>query len=650
MANSHNHSHNHSVKRPQAHSHNHGAQGHQHSENGAVFALMLVAAVVIFLLSFIPIKAIPQVVYNVALAVATIAAGIPVFFAAVKNASKLNIDENVLMTIAVLAASVLGEFREAAAVAIFFRVGEMMEDFASERSRKSIRAISEIQPDTANVMTSMGQVKKVKAQKVKVGTAIVIYPHERVPIDCVIIQGNSMVNKAAITGESIPVTVQKGDQLLSGTINGNNTITAKTVNTLEESAASRIIKMVEKAGAKKSNTQKLITRIANYYTPAVVFLAVIVALVPSIVTGEWAKWIHRALVLLVASCPCALVLCVPLGIFTGIGSAARKGVLVKGGKYIERLADAKCVAFDKTGTLTTDELKVGSVMSPIGLDRDAVLTLAAVAEGRSTHPIANAIRAAAPRVNTAQATDYQEFAGCGSRVNFGGKKIICGGKKLLHSYGIDTEGYDGIMVAVDNKLVGVISVESEVRKEAETAIKDLRNLGITHISMLTGDNESAAKAIAKGLDIDDFYADLLPDNKLKVVEQMRKKYGKVIYVGDGINDAPVLAASDVGVGMGLGSQAANEAADVVLVNNSLEKLSEARQLSLKTMRILKGNIFFIMAVKAVVIVLGILGIAPMWLAVFADVGVCLISVIVSSFIASDDIKYALKSLLGKGKI
>ncbi len=619
--------------------------GHEHTKENKLTKYLLFASIGLFIISLIRISAIPEIIYSIVLVISTALAAYPVAITAFKSVKKSKIDENCLMTIAVIAAVILGEFTEAAAVAIFFRIGEALEEFASKRSRDSIRSLSEIKADKINVVTTTNEVSAVDAKVVPIGTRAVIYPHEIVPLDCVVIHGNSSVDASAITGESIPIPAEKGTALLSGMVNGNETLVVKTTNTLEESAASRIIKMVEEASAKKGSTQKIITRIAAYYTPAVVALAIIIAIIPSLITGDWATWVYRALALLVASCPCALVLSVPLGFFTSMGTAARNGILIKGSKYIEELADAKCVVFDKTGTLTTDSLKVFEISSPVGLNKDVVLALAAAAECHSTHPIANAIKASAPEIDSKYISDFTEIPGHGASAVFAGKKIICGSKKLLEDNCIDTKDSSGVLVAVDGKLVGVIKVRAEIRPEAQQAVMALRENGIGHIAMLTGDSEATAKEVASEVDVDDYYASLMPEDKLNLIEQIKAEHGKVVYVGDGINDAPVLAAANVGVGMGFGSQAANEAADMVLTTNNLLKLVQSRTLAKKTMNIVKGNILFIMAVKLIVLILCIVGFAPMWLAVFADVGVCLISVIVSSLIASDDIKAILLSLI-----
>ena len=635
-----------------AHSHEHEHEhsddcecGHEHTENSKAMTYMLIAAVVLFVVGLIFKKSVlSPAVSSVILAVSAALAGLPVLINGVRNAIDGEIDENVLMTIAVIAAAVLGEFTEAAAVAIFFRLGECMEEFASNRSRESIRSLSEIQADTANVLFESGKVETVDANEVEAGTSIVVYPHERVPLDCVVVKGSSTVDASAITGESLPVAVSAGAKVLSGTVNGDDTFAARTVGTLKESAASRIIQMVEEASAKKSKSQKAITKIASYYTPVVMILTVLVALIPSLVTHDWPTWVHRALVLLVASCPCALVLSVPLGFFTSLGTAARRGILIKGSKFIEETASADCVAFDKTGTLTNSSLSIESVTSPVGLEPEAVLLLAAAAEQKSTHPIAATIKAAAPTVPEEKVARIREIPGYGSSAEFCGKKILCGSKKLFDEQGISTDAEDGIFVALNNRHVGTITVKAQVRDEAEYTVGRLKSQGIKNIVMLTGDTYEAAKSVAAELEVDEFYSDMLPGDKLQKVEELKKNFGKVIYVGDGINDAPVLAAADVGVGMGLGSPAAIESADMVLTNSSLSKLADARELSQKTMRIFRLNVAFILAVKIIVMILGVAGIAPMWLAVVADVGVCFISVIISSMIASDDIKSAIASL------
>ncbi len=642
------HEHHHNHNHDHCHCHDDGcACGHEHSKKSKLTTYLLYVSIALFVISFIKISAIPAIVYGILLIISAGLATYPVTITAINNLKKDFIDENALLSIAVIAAILLGEFTEAAAVAIFFRVGEAMEEFASKRSRDSIRALSKIKVDKANVITTTNEVSTVDAKLVPVDTRAVVYPHETVPLDCIVIHGSSSVDASAITGESIPVPAEKGTQLLSGMINGNETIVVKTTNTLEESTASRIIKLVEEASSQKSKTQKIITRIAKYYTPAVIILAVIVALIPSLITGEWATWIHRALVLLVASCPCALVLSVPLGFFTSMGVAAKNGILIKGSKFIEQMDKAQCVVFDKTGTLTTDKLEIAHISSPVGLDSDVVLALAAAAEGPSQHPIAAVIKSEAPQIPEKYINNHKEIPGHGASCSFAGKEIICGSKKLLEENGVDTLNKDGILVSLEGRLVGVIRIQSEIRDDARETVMKLRESGIGHIAMLTGDSEDSAKDVALNIDADEYHCKLLPEDKLSILESIKSTHGKTIYIGDGINDAPVLAAADVGVGMGFGSDAAHQAADLVLTTDSLSKVVTARNLARKTMKTLKFNIAFIMAVKVLVLLLGIAGIAPMWLAVFADVGVCLISVIISSTIATDDIKSIITDLFKK---
>lgn len=652
-SNHHSSSHHHSAHGHSHHEHSHGEEcacGHNHTVTTVNTKYILLAAVAAFVIGLI-FKAthLPVAVNAVFFVISTVLAGAPVFVEGVKKAIKGEVDETVLMTIAIIAATFIGEFAEAAGVALFFRLGEKMEEFASNRSRESIRALSEIKSETANVLMMSDDVEVVDSQDVEIGTKIIIYPHERVPLDCVVIKGESTVDASAITGESLPVPAVKGTQLLSGSVNGNDSIVAKTTNTLEESAASRIIKMVEEASSKKSKSQKAISKIAEYYTPAVMLVALLVALIPSLVTHNWAVWTHRALVLLVISCPCALVLSVPLGFFTSIGAAARKGILIKGSRFIEDAAEAACVAFDKTGTLTNGELSIESVSSPVGLEPEAVLLLASIAEHKSTHPIAMAIKAAAPEAPDNLISDIHETPGYGASAVFCGKTILCGGKKMFDDRGIDTGNKDGIFVAINNRLAGVIKISTEIRNDAGSMIDKLRSSGINKIVMLTGDAYDAARDTAYALNVDEFYSDMLPGDKLDKIEELQHQYGKVIYVGDGINDAPVLAASDVGVGMGLGSPAALESADIVLTNSNISKLADTRELAQRTMKIFKINVAFILAVKVIVMLLGIIGIAPMWLAVFSDVGVCFISVIISSLIAPNDIKSVFTSLISSVK-
>ena len=421
-------------------------------------------------------------------------------------------------------------------------------------------------------------------------------------------------------------------------INGKDSVTVVTTELFGNSTASRIVKMVEDATEKKGNVQKFITRFAKYYTPVVVIVAFALAIIGSIATKDVASWVKRALVFLVASCPCAIVISIPLGFYTGIGAAAKDGIIVKGSVFIEAFAKAKAFVFDKTGTLTTGAFEVSKITSMSGFSEEQILTLAAAAEYYSSHPIAKSIVKAAPPIDEKYLSDFREVAGGGTSIVFDGKRILCGGRRLLETEGVETPDYtDGdVCVVLDGKIIGTITLRSALRKDVENMVESLRDQGVEHIIMLTGDNEKASDEVANAINLDEYYCNLLPEEKLSHLEEIKSQYGKVVYVGDGINDAPVLASADAGVAMGLGTQAASEAADVILTNDRLDKLAPAHKLFKRTINIVHFNIIFALAIKLIVLVLGAAGYAPVWLAVFADVGVCLICVLISA-------------LIGKGK-
>lgn len=476
-----------------------------------------------------------------------------------------------------------------------------------------------------------GTTEKTDAHGVAVGSLIKVLPYERFPIDGVVVGGSSTADASAITGESMPVELAEGSDVKSGMINGKGALTVKTTEEFGNSTASRIVQMVEEASEKKGKTQKMITRIARIYTPVVVVIAVLIAVIPSVITKNPSEWIHRALVFLVASCPCALVISVPLGFYTGLGAAAKKGIIVKGTVFAEAIAKAKAAVFDKTGTLTTGSFEICGVSHIAGFSETQVLALAAAAEYYSSHPIARSIIAAAPAIDESLLSDFSESAGSGASVTLGGKRIFCGSSRALGN----SVPADRICVCVDGELVGTISVRSRLRDGAAEMIDALKAQGIERTVMLTGDNEIAAKSVADECEIDECFYGLMPEDKLARLEELKKKYGRVIYVGDGINDAPVLAAADAGVAMGLGTQAASEAADVILTNDKIERLAEAHRLFKRTYSTVFFNILFSIGIKLIVLVLGAMGLAPVWLAVFADVGVCLICVAVSSMIGRE---------------
>jgi len=557
-------------------------------------------------------------------------AGYDVMISGVKSIFKLRLDESALMAIAMVAAAILGEFYEGAMVAVLYRIGEWLEDRAVDNSRRSIEALAEIRPDTANVKRRTGMAV-VRAEEVEVGETILIRPHERIPLDCVVTEGTSDIDSSALTGESLPIAAEPGSELLSGMMNGDGSLTARVTNTYENSAAARIISLVTESAENKGNAEKFVTRFAVVYTPIVVGLAVVIAVLPPLLGfGTFRDFVFRSLTFLVASCPCAIVISVPLAFFSSIGGASKMGVLVKGGNFAEQLAKARAVAFDKTGTVTEGRPKVHHVIPGEGFTSEEASQLAAAAEINSTHPYAQAIRDYAGSVeNITDYTNYTELAGHGvSCDDSKGKRILCGGEKLMRKYGISVpEGTKAqAYVACDGKPAGSIFISDSIKKGADKTISDLKALGVDEVTMLTGDGFHSAEQVAQSVGLEKFRAELLPEDKVAAISEMKDRGLVTAFVGDGINDAPVLAAADVGIAMGLGSGAAIEAADIVLSSNNLSALPVAIRHFRRTMGIIHFNIAFALFFKAAVLIAAAFGYAPMWAAVFADVGVCLICV------------------------
>lgn len=636
--NEHEHEHEHEHKHDKNHSHSHGCgcggccHDEEEKEETTLSKILLAASVVLVAVGLF-LKSVPVVATIVGI-IAVVLAAYPLVFSVYTDIRAKRFTEIELMLISVIAACFIGELRDAALVAILYRVGEMIEDRAVESSRKSIDSVAKIQQDFAHLILDDGTTKKVRAEEVPVGSKISVLPYERFPIDGVVESGISTADASAITGESLPITLGKGIEVKSGMVNGKDSVTVVTTELFGNSTASRIVKMVEDATERKGNVQKFITRFAKYYTPVVVIIAVALAVIGSIATKDPASWIKRALVFLVASCPCAIVISIPLGFYTGIGTAAKDGIIVKGSVFIEAFSKAKAFVFDKTGTLTTGSFEVSKVTPIGGFSEEQVLTLAAAAEFYSSHPIAKSIVSAAPAIDEKYLSDFREVAGGGTSVKFDGKRILCGGRRLLETEGVETPDYtDGdICVVLEDKIIGTITLRSSLRKGVENMVEQLRDQGVEHIIMLTGDNETASDEVAKAINLDEYYCNLLPEEKLSHLEEIKNEYGKVVYVGDGINDAPVLASADAGVAMGLGTQAASEAADVILTNDRLDKLAPAHKLFKRTINIVHFNIIFALAIKMIVLVLGTAGYAPVWLAVFADVGVCVICILISALI------------------
>lgn len=542
-------------------------------------------------------------------------------------------DEYFLMTVASIGALCIGEYPEAVAVMLFFRIGECFEDYAVDKSRRSIVELMDIRPDYACVEVD-GVLQKFDPNTIPVGTVITVTPGERIPLDGVIMDGESSVDTSALTGESMPRTVKKGQQVVSGCVNLSGVLRIRVSSTYKESTVSKMLELVEHSANSKSRREALVTRFAKVYTPVVVALAVLLAVIPSLVDGNWLEWIRRALIFLVISCPCALVISVPLSFFGGIGCASKHGILIKGSTYLEALADTSTVVMDKTGTVTEGSFSVTGV-EPIGISGADLITLAAAAECYSSHPIALSLRKACKSLPDRRlVTNVRELTGRGIEANVCGRRVLVGNAALMTSNGITpktpTEHATIVHVAADGIYGGYIVIDDRIKDGAKQAVSDLYRLGVESTVMLTGDGKRTAQAVATALGVNNVYSELLPSDKVIAVEELlrQKHTGTLLFVGDGINDAPVLARSDVGIAMGaLGSDAAVEAADVVLMDDDVRKLPLAIEISQRTVGIAKQNIAFSLTVKFVIMLLGALGIAGMWLAVFADVGVLILAVL-----------------------
>lgn len=560
--------------------------------------------------------------------------GWEVLVRAVKNILKGEIfDENFLMALATIGAFAIREFPEAAAVMIFYQAGELFQDYAVNRSRKSIAKLMDIRPDSANLKTSDG-IKAVSPDKVAIGDIIIVKPGEKIPLDGVVESGSSLLDTSAMTGESVPRAAKAGDEVISGCISLDGALEIRVTKPFGESAVSKILELVQRAGEKKSRPERFITRFARVYTPIVVIAAALLAFVPPLAFGlELRDWVYRALSFLVVSCPCALVISIPLSFFGGIGGASSKGILVKGGISLEALSKCKAVAFDKTGTLTKGVFEVDGIY-PQNISNEELLKFAAAAESFSNHPIAVSIkRAAGIEDISGRGISAREIAGKGVEAGFDGHRILAGNKALMLENGINPSDAEGtvVHVALDGEYAGYISLSDTLRSDAAQAVKKLKAAGVEKVFMLTGDGTENAKNVASAVGIDAFYENLLPHEKVEKVEEILsglKDGEKLAFAGDGINDAPVLARADIGIAMGgLGSDAAIEAADVVLMTDEPSKIADGIRISKKTIRIVKQNIVFAISIKILVLILAAFGLAPMWLAVFADVGVAFLAIL-----------------------
>ena len=559
----------------------------------------------------------------------------------IKNISHGQVfDENFLMAVATIGAMCLGEYLEGSAVMVFYQIGELFQSIAVGKSRKNIAALMDIRPDYANIMVD-GEIEEVDPDDVEICSEIIVNPGEKVPIDGIIVEGDTTLNTSALTGESVPRNAHCGDEIYSGSINMTARITVKTTKEFGESTVSKILDLVENSSMKKSKTENFITKFAKYYTPVVCYSALALAVIPPIVLtimgqpAHVSDWIFRALTFLVISCPCALVISIPLSFFGGIGCASKNGILVKGSNYLETLSDVKYFVFDKTGTLTKGVFEVTDVVPAEGFDKDHLLEYAAYAESASTHPISVSLKKAYnQKIDNTLVDHIQEIAGHGVEADYNSHHILAGNAKLMKLKGIDYSAYTKagtlVYVAVDDKYAGCIVISDIIKDHAKEAISGLKSLGAKETVMLTGDSASTADLVANTIGIDTVHSELLPADKVEEVEKLLAKKSdkeKLAFVGDGINDAPVLSRADIGIAMGgLGSDAAIEAADVVLMDDDPLKISLAMKISTKTLKIVKQNIVFALAVKFICLVLGALGIANMWLAIFADVGVMILAV------------------------
>ena len=597
--------------------------------------IRIIISFILLLLAFI-LKLDNTIINNILFITSYIIVGYDIILKALRNITRGKVfDENFLMTIATIGAFFIKEFPEAVAVILFYQVGELFQSYAVDKSRKSVASLMDIRPDYANLYHDK-KTEKVNPNKVKINDIILIKPGEKIPLDGIIIEGSSTLNTLALTGEAMPKTVTEGNEILSGCINNEGILKVKVTKEFQNSTVSKILDLVENASSRKSKSENFISKFARYYTPIVVIIAIILAFIPPLLTDMTFKtWIYRALSFLVVSCPCALVISIPLSFFAGIGASSKIGVLVKGSNYLEALANTEIVVTDKTGTLTEGIFKVQKV-SPINLSNEQLLKYTSYAENYSNHPIALSIKEAYGKdIDEKLITKTKEIKGKGVEAKVESREVLVGNEKLMEEYNIDYQKSNDIgtviYIALDKKYAGSITISDKIKGDAYKAVTEFRKNNVKKIIMLTGDREEISKNVAKELKLDKYYAELLPQDKVKKVEALMQEKsidGKLVFIGDGINDAPVLALSDIGVAMGgLGSDAAIEASDIVIMTDEPSKLASAIKISKKTMQIVKENIIFAITVKIVVLLTSALGLTSMWLAVFADVGVSVIAII-----------------------
>lgn len=609
--------------------------------------ILYIISIIIFALSFLPF--IPGIIKIVMYVASILLAGYELLISGIKNLFHFNFEEDTLMAIAIIAACAIGEFTEGCLVVLLFKLGEFIENRAISKSNENISDIVKIKSKNANLILNdsdlqeaTDEIKVVDVEELQIGDKILIKPGEMVPVDCIILKGASELDTSNITGESKPVTVVENKNILSGTINLTGSLICEVTKSFKDSTASQIVDLVYEATNNKGKTEKFITKFSKIYTPTVIIIALIMAIVPPILGLDFKTWLTRALVFLVASCPCSIVISIPLAFFACIGAIARKGMIVKGTTHIEDLAKAKIIAFDKTGTITTGKMEIDSIVKLSNYSEKEMLSYMYILERNSNHPISTAIR---KKINTdkiklesMEISDYKEIAGYGISARVNDKSVLFGNKKLLKDYILDEKSKEnvkerlsslpdgGIFLSIDGDIAGYITLQEELREGVSYLVEKLKNIGINKTVILTGDNKENAEKISEAVKVSNIYSGLLPKDKLKKVEELKKE-GKVIFVGDGINDSPVLASADFSIAMGEGTEIAGNAADSILISNNINSIVDIIKLSRKTIKIAKFNITFSLLLKLVVLILGVLGIAPIWLAVFADVGVTLITVI-----------------------
>ena len=597
--------------------------------------IRIIISFILLVIAFI-LKLDNTIINNILFIISYLIVGYDIILKAIRNITRGKVfDENFLMTIATLGAFFISEFPEAVAVMLFYQVGELFQSYAVDKSRKSVASLMDIRPDYANLYHDK-KTERVDPNKIKVGDIILIKPGEKIPLDGIVVEGTSTLNTLALTGEAVPKSISVNDEVLSGCINNEGILKVKVTKEFGESTVSKILDLVENASSRKSKSENFISKFAKYYTPIVVIIAILLALIPPLLTDtNFKTWLYRALSFLVVSCPCALVISIPLSFFAGIGASSRIGVLVKGSNYLEALANTEIVVCDKTGTLTEGIFEVQKV-NPIGYSKEDLLRYTSYAESYSNHPIALSIKEAYGKdINEKLVTKTKELKGKGIIAKVESKEVLVGNEKLMIEYNIDYIKSNDIgtviYIAIDKTFAGTIIISDKIKEDAYKAVKEFRENNVKKIVMLTGDREEISKNVSKELKLDKYYAELLPQDKVKKVESLMKEKsesGKLVFIGDGINDAPVLALSDIGVAMGgLGSDAAIEAADIVIMTDEPSKLASAIKISKKTMQIVKENIIFAITVKILVLLLSAVGIATMWAAVFADVGVSVIAII-----------------------